>query len=42
MVIMVLGAHPEVDSEVRRSFWSHLAKVRNLKVFEKFDRKWTF
>ena len=42
MVIMVLGAHPEVDLEVRRSFQGHLAKVKNLKVFGKFDREWTF
>jgi len=42
MVILVLGARPDVDLEVRRSFRGHLAKVRNLKVFEKFDREWTF
>jgi len=40
-MILVLGAHPEVDLEVRRSFRGHLAKVRNSKVSEKFDREWT-
>ena len=42
MVILELGERSEVNSEVRRSFWSHFAKDRKLKVFEKFDRKWTF
>ena len=35
MVILDLGVRSEVNSEVRRSFWSRLAKYRNLKVFEK-------
>ena len=39
MVILVLGARPDVDLEARRSFWGHLAKVGNLMVFEKFDRE---
>jgi len=39
MVILVLGARPEVDLEVCRSFWGHLVKVGNLDNFEKFDRE---
>ena len=35
MVILDLGARSEVNSEVRRSFWSRSAKDGKLKVFEK-------
>jgi len=38
MVILVLGARPDVDLEVRRSFGENW----NLKVFEKSNREWTF
>jgi len=37
MVILVLGAYPNIDLEVRRSFRRQLSKVRNLDDFEKFD-----
>lgn len=42
MVILILGARPDMDLEVCRSFRGHLAKVKNLKVYGKFDREWTF
>ena len=43
MVILVLGACPDVDLDVRRSFRLELAKVRKLKVWkvEKFDGELT-
>jgi len=42
VMILVLGAHPNINLEVRRLFRSHLAEVRNLKIFKKFDREWIF